>query len=249
MTNPNNPNKPISNDDISFVGRESPSTYLETLYRRQRKMKVHRPRKLRQGQTLNVDKQWEKEYKLLTHRINYIETVVKTGRDFPEPEVKNRDPPTADPTFRMMNVDQENSTNVFNEGHSTTLRTQIYKLTEYSNLNFGDLVSATNRDEILAKTKQMLIDNRPEDEVPLPYRTVYNQLQTNLGVVIRDDKVVLPRDRKGMFLQTVHGNHEGVGKMLESAKLCWWPGMDSNIKKKPETVSGAFRTVKTLKLN
>ena len=85
--------------------------------------------------------------------------------------------------------------------------------------------------------------------MPLPYRKVYGELQTNLGVVTKDDKVVLPRDLRPVFLQTVHGNHEGVSKMLESAKLCWWPGMDSNIKKKPETVSGAFRTVKTLKLN
>ena len=211
MSNPSKPSNAMTNDDISFVGRESPSTYLETLYRRQREMEVQRPRKLRAGQTLNVhDQQWEKEYKLLAHRINYIETVVKTGKDFPEPEVKNRDPPTADPTFRMVQVHQENSPNVFNEGHYTTLRTQIYKITENSNLTFGNLVEATNNDPVLAKTRQMLIDNRPENEVPLPYRTVYKDLTTNLGVVAKDDKVVLPVDLRGMFLQTVHGNHEGV---------------------------------------
>ena len=163
-------------------------------------MEVHGPRKLKAGQTLNVDdKQWEKEYKLLTHRINYIEIVVKTGKDFPEPEVKNRDTPTPDPTFRMIQADQENSPNVFNEGHYTTLRTQIYKLTENSNLNFGDLVEATNLDAALARTRQMLIDDQPESEVPLPYRTVYKDLQTNLGIVIKDDKVVLPKDLRGMF--------------------------------------------------
>ena len=31
MSNPSNSKNPITNDDISFVGRESPSTYLETL--------------------------------------------------------------------------------------------------------------------------------------------------------------------------------------------------------------------------
>ena len=82
-----------NNDDISFVGRESPGTYLETLYRRQRDMEVYRPRKLKQGHTLNMeDKQWEKEYKLLCHRINYMEKIVNTGKDFPDPEVKNREP-------------------------------------------------------------------------------------------------------------------------------------------------------------
>ena len=90
LSNPSKSNNPITNDDISFVGRESPGTYLETLYHRQREMEIHRPRKLKEGQTLNVDdKQWEKEYKVLSHRINFIETVIKTGKDFPEPEVKN----------------------------------------------------------------------------------------------------------------------------------------------------------------
>ena len=211
-------------------------------------MKIHRPRKLKEGQTLNVDdKQWEKEYKVLSHRINYLETVIKTGKDFPEPEVKNRDPPTADPTFRLIQADQENIRNVFNEGHYTTLRTQIYKLTENSNLNFGDLVYATNKDETLARTRQMLIDNRPEDEVPLPYKTVYKELQTNLGVVIKDDKVVLLRDLRGMFLQTVHGNHEGVGKMLEKAKLCWWPGMDKDIREKARNCVRCIQNGKNLK--
>ena len=93
----------------------------------------------------------------------------------------------------------------------------------------------------------MLIDNRPEDEVPLPYKTVYKELQTNLGVVIKDDKVVLPRDLRGMFLQTIHGNHEGVGKMLEKAKLCWWPGMDKDIKEKARNCVRCIQNGKNLK--
>ena len=84
-------------------------------------MEVHRPRKLKQGQTLNVDdKQWEKEYKLLTHRINYMEEVVKTGKDFPDPEVRNREPPAADTNFRMITVDQENSKNAWGESPKST---------------------------------------------------------------------------------------------------------------------------------
>ena len=63
-------------------------------------MELYRPRKLKAGQTLNEeDEKWDKEYKLLGHRINYIEKVVKTGKDFPDPEVNNRDPPATDPTF------------------------------------------------------------------------------------------------------------------------------------------------------
>ena len=103
-----------NNDDISFVGRDSPSTYLEILYWRQRDMEVYRPRKLKQGQTLNMeDKQWEKEYKLLCHRINYMERVVNTGKDFPDPEVRNREPLVANPAFRTITVDQENSKNAW----------------------------------------------------------------------------------------------------------------------------------------
>ena len=108
-------------------------------------------------------------------------------------------------------------------------------------------MAATNNDETLAKTRQMIIDNRPEAEVPLPYRKVYGELQTNLGVATKDDKVVLPRDLRGMFLQTVHGNHKGVGKMLESAKLCWWPGMDNNIKDKARNCVRCLENGKNLR--
>ena len=211
-------------------------------------MELYRPRKLKAGQTLNEsDEKWDKEYKLLGHRINYIEKVVKTGKDFPDPEVNNRDPPATDPTFKMIRVHQENSPNVLTEGHFTTLRTQIYKITENSNLSFGDLVEATNNDPVLAKTRQMLIDGKPESEVPLPYRTIYHQLTTNLGVVAKDDKIVLPTDLRGMFLQTVHGNHEGVAKMLESAKLCWWPGMDQDIRDKARNCVRCIQNGKNLK--
>ena len=82
---------------------------------------------------------------------------------------------------------------------------------------------------------------------PCPIGTVYKELQTNLGVVIKDDKVVLPRDLRGMFLQTVHGNHEGVGKMLESAKLCWWPGMDNDIEEKARNCVRCIQNGKNLK--
>ena len=136
---------------------------------------------------------------------------------------------------------------MFTEGHFTTLRTQIYKLTESSNLSFVDLVDATNNDPVLATTRQMLIDGKPEAEVPLPYRTIYQDLTTNLGVVARDDKIVLPTDLRGMFLQTVHGNHEGVGKMLESAKLCWWPNMDQDIRDKARNCVRCIQKGKNLK--
>ena len=86
----------------------------------------------------------------------------------------------------------------------------------------------------------MLIDNRPESEVPLPYRTVYKELTTNLGVVV-------PTDLRGMFLQIVHGNHEGVAKMLESAKLCWWPGMDKDIRDKARNCIRCIQNGKNLK--
>ena len=94
---------------------------------------------------------------------------------------------------------------------------------------------------------QMLTDGKPETEVPLPYRTIYKDLTTNLGVVARDDKIVLPTDLRGMLLQTVHGNHEGVGKMLESAKLCWWPNMDQDIRDKARNCVRCIQKGKNLK--
>ena len=55
------------------------------------------------------DTQWDKEYKLLCHRINYMKEKVRTGQDFLETEVRNRYTPAADAKFRMITVDQEHS--------------------------------------------------------------------------------------------------------------------------------------------
>ena len=67
-------------------------------------------------------------------------------------------------------------------------------------------------------------------------------MQTNLGVVTKDDKVVLLRD-----LRPVHGNHKGVGKTLESAKLCWWPGMDNDFKEKARNCVRCIQNGKNLR--
>ena len=45
------------------------------------------------------------------------------------------------------------------EAHYSSFRNQIYALTEESNLNFGDLVAATDKDDMLAKTRQFLRNN------------------------------------------------------------------------------------------
>ena len=73
-------------------------------------MKLHRPTRLKQGRATYIeDQQWDKEYRTSFHRINYMEEVVKTGNNFGEIEVRNRDPPAADPKFRIITVEHENS--------------------------------------------------------------------------------------------------------------------------------------------
>ena len=80
-------------------------------------------------------------------------------------------------------------------------------------MSFTDLVVATNNDPELSLTRQCLLDVKPKTDVPIRYRKVYEELSTNLGVVIRDDKVVLPKDLRYQFMQLLHANHLGAGKM------------------------------------
>ena len=70
-------------EDVSFVGVESPSDYLQTLYDKQRLMQVHMPRKFSNGRATNIPTEdWSREYKKLQHRINFVEKQVATGLTF-----------------------------------------------------------------------------------------------------------------------------------------------------------------------
>ena len=64
-------------EELSFVGVESPSDYLQSLYDRQRLLQVHLPRKFLKGRATNLPtEEWTKEYKRLQHRINFVEKQV-----------------------------------------------------------------------------------------------------------------------------------------------------------------------------
>ena len=46
---------------------------------------------------------------------------------------------------------------------------------------------------------------------------------------MKDDMVVLSKDLRYPFLQLLHANNLGAGKMKENAKFVWWPLMDKEI--------------------
>ena len=92
-------------EDVSFVGVESPSDYLQTLYDRQRLLQVHMPRKFNNGKATNIPtEEWSREYKKLQHRINFVEKQIETGLDFPEMTPHNRMPAEAEPTIQQIQV-------------------------------------------------------------------------------------------------------------------------------------------------
>ena len=106
-------------EDVSFVGGESPSDYLQTLYDKQRLMQVHMPRKFSNGRATNIPTEdWSREYKKLQHRINFVEKQVATGLDFPEITPNNRMPAEAEPTIQQIQVNQTNSKSAWGEMHT-----------------------------------------------------------------------------------------------------------------------------------
>ena len=144
-------------------------------------------------------------------------------------------------------MNQTNSKSAWGENAYSSFRTRIHKITEDTDMSFTDLVVATNNDPELSLTRQCLLDVKPKTDVPIRYRKVYEELSTNLGVVIRDDKVVLPKDLRYPFMQLLHANHLGAGKMKENAKLVWWPLMDKEIDNKAAECVTCIRNGKNLK--
>ena len=206
------------------------------------------PRKFSNGRATNIPTdEWTREYKRLQHRINFVEKQVETGLDFPEITPHNRMPADVEPTIQQIQVNQTNSKTAFGENAYSSFRTRIHRITEETDMTFTDIVAATNNDPELSLTRQCLLDVKSKAEVPIRYRKVYDELKTNLGVVTRDDKIVLPKDLRYPFLQLLHANHIRAGKMKENAKLVWWPLMDKEIDAKTAECVTCIRNGKNLK--
>ena len=93
------------------------------------------------------------------------------------------------------------------------------------------IIKETGRDRELIAT-MIALENNDESKTPENYARQYPKLSTRWGIVFLDDRIIIPLGMREMVINALHFGHPGESKMLNDAKIFWWPGMAEDIKQK-----------------
>ncbi|XP_062550143.1 uncharacterized protein K02A2.6-like [Armigeres subalbatus] len=99
-------------------------------------------------------------------------------------------------------------------------------------LDFALIARETKKDEFLTKIIGFVVNNWPRN-VPKQFRNLFalkEKLQIVEGILLMEDKVVVPRSIKHAVLKLLHANHSGMTKMKQLARRSiYWGGINSDI--------------------
>lgn len=107
-----------------------------------------------------------------------------------------------------------------------------------SAITLDEIRKETTRDgTMLAVTKALKTHNWPSEL--LRYQAVERELGVVSGIVVRDDRIVLPEKLRPRALQIAHRGHPGIVAMRRSLREnLWWPCMDREVMEYVEECAG-----------
>ena len=98
-------------------------------------------------------------------------------------------------------------------------------------ITIGRVREATLKDAVLAKVVRLLRTGArscPADADLRPFRAIWGELSLGMGVVLRGERIVLPKCLVGDALRLAHEGHMGIQKTKQYLRSClWFPKMDS----------------------
>ncbi|KAL8625389.1 hypothetical protein ACOMHN_044532 [Nucella lapillus] len=98
-----------------------------------------------------------------------------------------------------------------------------------------ELKEATSQDEVLQKLKTVIMTGWPEDKSSLPmelssYFSFRDKLSVQDGLIIKQDRVVVPWTMRSQMKKLLHSTHSGIDACLKRAREClYWPGMTGDV--------------------
>ena len=103
-----------------------------------------------------------------------------------------------------------------------------------------EIHSATAQDEEFKKLKEVIMTGWLEKTQVhpslLPYFPYRDDLSVQDGIVLRGDRIVIPKSLRQEMKNRVHSGHLGINSCLRRAKgLMFWPGMSSDIRQYVES--------------
>lgn len=105
-------------------------------------------------------------------------------------------------------------------------------------ISLEEIQTETNRDEALIGVKLALESgNWPSDL--FRYQAFSKELGVSNGIVIRDERIVLPTKLRSRALDIAHRGHPGIVAMRRNLRQkVWWPCMDRDVVDKIEECAG-----------
>ena len=110
-------------------------------------------------------------------------------------------------------------------------------------LDLETLIKETAADPDLIELNCCIEDNNLE-QIPQNYKTVAKKLTCCWGIIMVDDRIVIPKSLRYAALNALHFGHPGLNKMCNDAALFWWPNMREDIEKKSKTCSACLNAGK-----
>ena len=110
-------------------------------------------------------------------------------------------------------------------------------------LDLETLLKDTAADPDLIELNCCIEDNNLE-QIPQNYKTVAKKLTHRWGIIMVDDRIVIPKSVRYAALNALHFGHPGINKMCNEAAIFWWPNMREDIEKKSNTCSACLNAGK-----
>ena len=104
-----------------------------------------------------------------------------------------------------------------------------------------EIRAVSQNDEEMMQLMKVITTGWPENksEVPLsvkPYFSYRDELTVQDGLVLRGERLVVPRALRGKMKQKCHAGHLGINSTLRRARdVLYWPGMSQQIREYVET--------------
>ena len=93
---------------------------------------------------------------------------------------------------------------------------------------------ANTEDEFISAVTYYTLNGWPKNMYDLPYNLrnlPHSHFSVADGILLYDDRIVIPRTLRSDMLSRIHEGHQGINKCRELANLyIWWPNMSVDIR-------------------
>ena len=95
-------------------------------------------------------------------------------------------------------------------------------------VTLSEILETTKNDPVLQKLTNCLQQNKwTKDHKLKQFFKVKDQLTIKSGIILKDLKIVIPKELQKRVLKIAHEGHQGMTKtkLIVRGKV-WWPGID-----------------------